>query len=211
MKITKLEHSGIVLEKNGRKLVFDPVEYAGALPRLENVEAIIITHIHADHLQKDNLERILKDNPNANIIAPKDAGGVLPNAVLVKSGDKTNIGGFDLELFGQDHASVIDGKVPCNNIGVVVDGKLVNPGDSFDLPLMNDETEVLFLPEVAPWAKISETIDFMKSVKPQKVIPVHDGLLSAMGKNIYNRLLENACTEIGAKLMELDAGDNIEI
>lgn len=211
MKITKLEHSGIVLEKNGRKLVFDPVEYAGALPRLENVEAIIITHIHADHLQKDNLERILKDNPNANIIAPKDAGGVLPNAVLVKSGDKTNIGGFDLELFGQDHASVIDGKVPCNNIGVVVDGKLVNPGDSFDLPLMNDETEVLFLPEVAPWAKISETIDFMKSVKPQKVIPVHDGLLSAMGKSIYNRLLENACTEIGAKLMELDAGDNIEI
>lgn len=211
MKITKLEHSGIVLEKNGRKLVFDPVEYAGGLPRLENVEAIIITHIHADHLQKDNLERILKDNPDASIIAPKDAGGVLPNAVLVKSGDKTNIGGFDLEFFGQDHASVIDGKVPCNNIGVVVDSKLVNPGDSFDLPLMDGEIEVLFLPEVAPWAKISETIDFMKSVKPQKVIPVHDGLLSAMGKSIYNRLLENACTEIGAKLMELDAGDNIEI
>lgn len=211
MKITKLEHSGIVLEKNGRKLVFDPVEYAGGLLRLENVEAIIITHIHADHLQNDNLERILKDNPDADIIAPKDAGGVLPNAVLVKSGDKTNIGGFDLEFFGQDHASVIDGKVPCNNIGAVVDGKLVNPGDSFDLPLMNDEIEVLFLPEVAPWAKISETIDFMKSVKPQKVIPVHDGLLSAMGKSIYNRLLENACTEIGAKLMELDAGDDIEI
>lgn len=223
MKLTKLEHSGIVLEKGGKKLVFDPVEFAATLPELDNVVAIIITHSHSDHLQPERISAILDRNPGAKIFAPEDAASVILNALgsadvtVVAGGDEILISGdaetegFKLEFFGKDHASVVAGKVPCQNIGVVVDGKLTNPGDSFDLLEMNGAVEVLLVPEVAPWTKMSETMEFMKIAKPRVAVPVHDGLLSEMGKTIYDNLLRGACTGMGAEFAPLGIGESIEI
>lgn len=230
MKLTKLEHSGIVLEKGGKKLVFDPVEFAATLPELDQVVAIVITHMHSDHLQPERLAAILDRNPGTKIFAPADAAEAILNApgtadvTVVAGGDEVFVGGdeavegfvgeregFKLEFFGEDHASVMAGKVPCQNIGVVVDGKLINPGDSFDLLEMNGTVETLLVPEVAPWAKISETTEFMKLAKPRIVVPVHDGLLSEMGKTIYDNLLRAACEGMGAKFAPLGIGESIEI
>ena len=236
MKLTKLEHSGIVLEKGGKKLVFDPVEFAGVLPELDNVVAIVITHTHSDHLQPERISAILDRNPGAKIFAPEDAATAILNALgaadvtVVAGGDEVFVGGdevsidggaaegfvgekegFKLEFFSKDHASVIEGKVPCQNVGVVVDGKLTNPGDSFDLLELNGAVEALLVPEVAPWAKISETMEFMKIAKPRIVVPVHDGLLSEMGKTIYDNLLRGTCEGMGAEFAPLGVGESIEI
>lgn len=237
MKLTKLEHSGIVLEKGGKKLVFDPVEFAATLPELDQVVAIVITHMHSDHLQPERLAAILDRNPGAKIFAPADAAEAILSALgtadvtVVAGGDEVFIGGdevaidgdeavegfvgeregFKLEFFGEDHASVMAGKVPCQNIGVAVDGKLTNPGDSFDLLETNGTVETLLVPEVAPWAKISETTEFIKLAKPQIMVPVHDGLLSEMGKTIYDNLLRAACEGVGAKFAPLGIGESIEI
>ena len=230
MKLTKLEHSGIVLEKGGKKLVFDPVEFAATLPEFDNVAAIIITHSHSDHLQPERISAILDRNPGAKIFAPEDAATMIRNALgaadvtVVRGGDEAFVGGDEvaegfvgeyeglrLEFFGKDHASVVAGKVPCQNIGVVVDGKLTNPGDSFDLLEMNGAVEVLLVPEVAPWTKMSETTEFMKIAKPRIAVPVHDGLLSEMGKTIYDNLLRGACEGMGAEFAPLGIGESIEI
>ncbi len=211
MQITKLEHSGMILDKNGKKIVFDPVEFAETLPELHDVVAIIITHIHADHLQPERISAMLDLNPDAKIIAPADAVATLPDAIIVAGGDEMEIGGFNLKFFGKDHASVVAGKVPCENIGVVVDDKLTNPGDSFDLLDLNGTVETLLVPEVAPWAKMSETIEFIKIAKPKNVIPVHDGLLSPMGKNIYDNLLNAACADLQAEFAPLAVGESMDI
>lgn len=44
MKITKYEHSCVVIEEKGEKLVIDPGELT-ALPTLTYVRAIIFTHV----------------------------------------------------------------------------------------------------------------------------------------------------------------------
>lgn len=217
MKLTKLEHSGIVLEKDGKRLVFDPVEFAETLPEFNSVAAIVITHVHSDHLQPEQISAILDRNPEAKIFAPEDAAMVILNALgaadvtTAVGGDKLTVGGFEMEFFGKDHASVVAGKVPCQNIGVVVGGKLTNPGDSFDLLEMNGTVETLLVPEVAPWSKMSETMEFVKIAKPQIVIPVHNGLLSEMGQTIYNNLLRGACEEVNAKFIPLGVDESIEI
>ncbi len=211
MQVTKLEHSGIVLEKGGEKIVFDPVEFAETLPELHNVVAIIITHIHSDHLQPEKVAAILEMNPEAKVFAPADAQELLPNATLVAGGDEIDLGNFNLKFFGKDHASVFAGKVPCENIGVVVNDRLTNPGDSFDLLDLNGTVETLLLPEVAPWTKMSETIEFLKIAKPKFAIPVHDGLLSEMGKTIYGNLLRGACEGIGTEFAPLDIGESMDI
>ncbi len=211
MQLTKLEHSGIILEKADKKIVFDPVEYAATLPELHNVVAIIITHAHSDHLQPEKISAILDNNPTAKVFAPADALTLLPNAIVVAGGDEINLEGFNLKFFGKDHASVFAGKVPCQNIGVVVDNLLTNPGDSFDLLELNGQVRTLLVPEVAPWAKISETIEFIKIAKPQFVIPVHDALLSPMGKTIYDNLLNATCAENGFNFAPLSIGESMDI
>lgn len=211
MQLTKLEHSGIILDKNGQKLVFDPVEYTATLPELHNVVAIIITHMHADHLQPERIADILALNPEAQVIAPADAAAQLPNATTVQGGETMRIDEFDLQFFSKDHAAIFAGQVPCQNLGVVVDGRLTNPGDSFDLLEVSGVVETLLVPEAAPWAKISETIEFINLAKPKLVIPVHNAVLSEMGREIYDRLLANACARIGAEFAALDIGESLDV
>ncbi len=210
MKLAKLEHSGIVLEKSGKKLVFDPVEFAETLPELHDVAAIIITHIHSDHLQTEQISAILDLNPEAQVFAPEDAATLLPNATLVAGGDEIEVAGFRLQFFGKEHAPVA-GKVPCRNIGVVVDEILTNPGDSFDLLELDGTVNALLVPEAAPWTKLAETLEFIKIAKPRVIVPMHDGILSEMGKTIYNNLLRGACGQMEIEFAPLGVGESIEL
>ncbi len=208
MKITKLEHSGIVIEKAGKLLVFDPVEFTEKLPELKNVVAIIITHKHSDHLQPEILTKILMGNPGAKILTTGDTGTLIKDTITMKSGDHYEIGGFSLDFFGGNHAAIIPEQIPCENIGVVVDGAIVNPGDSFDLP--DVRAKVLFVPIAAPWLKIVESMAFIEKIKPEIAIPVHDALLSELGEAISNNCVRKACDDVMANLTELKPGESIE-
>lgn len=201
MEITKLEHSGIVLKKGEKRVVFDPVEFKEKIPKLENVVAIVITHKHGDHLQDEVLSKIVSDNPDVKIFAINDTALLINDAIIVRDGDVHKVGGFKLEFFGKSHAAIVSGQIPCENIGAIVDGVAVNPGDSFDCPVIG--AKVLFVPISAPWLKISESMGFVEKVKPQIVIPVHDALLSDLGKSISDNWMKKACDEAGAEYKEL--------
>ena len=71
MKITKLEHSGLVIEKDGQNLVFDPVEFTGIIPKIENVAAVVITHKHGDHSGE------IRKFPNAKVYISKTDANAL--------------------------------------------------------------------------------------------------------------------------------------
>ena len=206
MEITKLEHSGIIIEKEGEKVIFDPVEFEETIPKLENVVAAIITHKHSDHLQIEVIRRIMNDNPGAKILTTSDAASLIDGSIIVKDGDTYEIGGFKLDFFGKDHAAIVSGQIPCENIGVVVDDGIVNPGDSLDCP--NANVEVLFAPISAPWLKIAESMDFVEKIGPNVVIPVHDALLSELGESISSNWMKKACDKVGAEYKNLGFGEN---
>lgn len=207
MEITKLEHSGIVIEKDGERIVFDPVEFNKTIPRLNNVVAVIITHNHSDHLQIEVIKKIISDNSDAKIITTSDAASFIEDSIIVKGGESYEIGGFKLDFFGKDHAAIIPGQIPCENIGVVVNGSIMNPGDSFDYSDIG--AKVLFVPISAPWLKIAESMDFVDKVKPRIVIPVHDALLSDLGKSINDNWMKKACDKAGAEYRDLSFGENV--
>lgn len=209
MKIFKYEHSGIVVEKDDKKLVFDPVEFEEKLPDFDNVSCVVITHQHNDHLQPEVIQRILSRNPEAIVCTTEDSLGLISNARVVKSGDEIDVGGFNLKFFGYDHAAIFPGKVPCRNIGVVIDGSVVHPGDSFDLP--DFPVKVLLTPIAAPWCRISEAIDYIHKIKPEVVIPIHDAVLSKLGKGFSFNIVNSACQSAGIKCSTLSSGEYIEI
>lgn len=211
MNITKFDHSTFYIEKDGRGLLFDPVEYTTNLPEFTNLDAVIITHKHGDHFQPEVLQKILAVNPGIQIFTTSDNVGDLPDAVVAKPGNKLEAGIFSLEFFGSgNHAPIYNGEIPCENIGVVVDGKIVNPGDSFDIPNLA-EILVLLVPISAPWLKIEESIKYIEALRPKIVINAHDGLLSDMGLNISNNWLSQKAATVGVEYKYYRPGEGLAL
>ena len=162
MKVTKLEHSGLLVENNGAFLVCDPVEIEQQLPAFGNVKAIVITHVHGDHFNPAIVSKIMSENPDVKVFTTEENAANIPGSAAVTDGDLVNVEGFDLRFFGKDHASIIPGQVPCQNIGVVINGAIANPGDSFDMP--PEKVQLLCVPISGPWCKTIESIEYFKSV-----------------------------------------------
>jgi L-ascorbate metabolism protein UlaG (beta-lactamase superfamily) len=63
-----------------------------------------------------------------------------------------------------------------DNVGFLIDNRLFYPGDALTEP--GKEIEILALPAAAPWAKLSEVVDYALAVKPKIAFPVHDSILA---------------------------------
>ena len=209
MKITKLEHSGIVVEENEKIVVIDPVEFNNELPTLSNVVAIIITHKHSDHFQPKVIKKIMETNAGARVLTTAENVAAIDSASTVKAGDVMDVDSFRLEFFGKDHAAIIPGQVPCENVGVLINGSLMMPGDSFDS--LGTGPKALCVPSAGPWCKVCESIEYIKAVRPEIVVPVHDAVLSELGKGFNNNWLGRACEEIGARFENIEFNETIEI
>lgn len=214
MRITKLEHSGLVVEENDKLAVFDPVEFTEKLPGLRNVVVLVLTHKHGDHLQLEKIAKIVVENPDVQIFTTADAAPMLNaewNVNAVKHGDVIEIENFRLKFFGENHAAIEPGVIPCQNIGAVVNDAVVNPGDSFDYLPLDTRAKVLCVPVAAPWLKVAESASYVRATKPENVIPMHDAVLSELGKTYNNNWLKSACVEVDVECAILAPGESLYI
>ncbi len=77
--------------------------------------------------------------------------------------------------FGSAHAPLLGGAMPAH-VACLVNGRLLNPGDSFDGALDRFRgVAALALPVTAPWMTDLDAAAFVERVAPARVIPVHDG------------------------------------
>jgi L-ascorbate metabolism protein UlaG (beta-lactamase superfamily) len=189
MRLTKLGHSCVRLEKDGATIVIDPGIWSGTDP-LAGADVVLITHEHADHLDESAVRAALArpDGPHlwtnqgvAEIFADQAA-----RVHAIARGDTFTVSGFDVTVYGRDHA-VIHPDIPAvANVGFAIDGKLFHPGDALTVP--GEEIEVLLLPVSAPWLKAAEIIDYAREVKPRTCYPIHDEVLSVNGMALIDRL-----------------------
>jgi L-ascorbate metabolism protein UlaG (beta-lactamase superfamily) len=95
------------------------------------------------------------------------------------------------------------------NVGYLVGGRLFHPGDAFTSP--GQPVEVLAVPVDPPWLKVSEPIDYLRAVHPKVAVPVHNQVLSAAGRAIHYRQLEQLGAKGGTTLRALDDGAPAEL
>lgn len=181
MRITKYGHSCALLEEAGARLLLDPGVFATGLEDVTGLTAILVTHQHPDHLDVDNVRRLRTANPAAELLADEGSAEQLESAGLspraVHDGDELTLGGVRVRVAGRDHA-VIHPEIPIiPNVGYLVADRFFYPGDAFTDPGV--PVDVLGLPTAAPWMKISESIEYLRRVRPQLAVPLHDGILSA--------------------------------
>lgn len=189
MKITKYEHACFAVTQDGETLIVDPGAYTTDLDTPTGVVGIVITHEHADHMDNSHLQAIVASNPNTTIYTHQDIVAQLSEfkTQAVVAGEGIKAGSFELEFFGGHHATIYADIPVIANLGVMINGRIYYPGDSFTLP--EREVEILALPVSAPWMKLSEAIDFAREVKPHMIFPTHDAILSEIGKGLPDRLV----------------------
>jgi L-ascorbate metabolism protein UlaG (beta-lactamase superfamily) len=212
MRITKLEHAALILEEAGRRLVIDPGGLTNPVLGVTNVDAIVITHEHADHWTADQVHRIQDASPKAVVLGPsgvaRAAEGI--DVQVVSPGETVDVGLWTLRFFGGNHA-VIHSSIPIvENVGVLVDNQLYYPGDSFYVPLGVD-VGTLAAPAGAPWLKISEAIDYVTQVRPKRAFGTHDGVLSAAGVGLVHDRLKAATEAGGGEYFPLAPGESIDV
>ena len=100
----------------------------------------------------------------------------------VRAGETFSAGGFDVAALGEWHALVHQDVPRIHNVGYLVEGVL-HPGDAFIDPA-GAQVDVLCTPLGAPWLKLGEVVDYVRSVGPGRIVVVHDALLSAIGQGM---------------------------
>ena len=211
MKLTKYEHSCVVLEEQGKKLVIDPGGFTTEFGPLNNVVAVVVTHVHPDHFNAEHLEAIFAENPEAPLFTTTDVAEQFqkPNVKTVQAGQAETVGPFSLRFGGEMHA-LIHQSLPCpHNTSVFVNDVFYYPGDSYTMP--DKPVNVLAVPANAPWMKVADSMDYIAKVKPEQCFPTHNGLLSDRGRAVYGYGLAKACEDTGVEWKDLAPGDSIEI
>ena len=203
MKLTKYEHACFAVEKDGQSLVVDPGDFTSDFVVPENVVAVVITHEHGDHFDTAKLNDIVARNPGAVIVAHESVTAQLEGfkTLAVTADEGVKLGVFELEFYGGEHAVITPAWPVIANLGVMINQRIYYPGDSFAVP--GREVEILALPVAAPWLKISETMDFLRAVKPNLAFPTHDAILSDIGKGLPDRMLPSVAERVGTTYQRL--------
>jgi L-ascorbate metabolism protein UlaG (beta-lactamase superfamily) len=189
VQITRYGHAAVLLDTAGTRILVDP---GGFSPdetfALEGLDAIVVTHQHADHLDRDRVPGLLERNPGAVLLADPETAALLGGDwVSNADGLETVVGAVTLRGVGAQHAVIVPELPRIANVGVLVSAEgepvLFHPGDSYET--VPEGVDVLALPLSAPWGKVSETVAFVQAVAPATLFPVHDCTIAEAAYGIF--------------------------
>lgn len=187
MRLTKFGHSGVRIEYDGTRLALDPGIWTQA-EALDGVDAVLITHEHPDHYDPEKLRAT--DAPVFTIAAVaaqirEQAPDVAERVTVVRPDESWTIGDVGVRAIGELHA-VIHPELPrFHNSGYLFtlgDQTVFHPGDALTGPGV--PVDVLLAPVSAPWMRISEGIDFARSVGAARNVAIHDRVYSEAGLGV---------------------------
>ena len=201
MKITHLGHACVLVESAGARILIDPGAFTQGFEELTDLDAVLVTHQHIDHLDVERLPLLLESNPQATLLTEAEAAAELDkvgiDAAALHVGQEHRFGELQINGVGGTHAE-IDPAIPrIGNVGVLVsaDGEptFFHPGDAYEAT--PEGVDVLAVPLNAPWAKLSEAVAFAQKIGAGRMFPIHDALLVPLGRGVYLNNLGKLVTD----------------
>jgi L-ascorbate metabolism protein UlaG (beta-lactamase superfamily) len=211
MQLTKLGHSCVRLSKDGGTIVIDPGAWSGP-DTLAGADAVLVTHEHPDHLDADGIRAALAARPDLQLWSTASVAGKFgefgDRVHAVTHGDSFTAAGFDVRVWGQDHAVILPQLPVVANSGFLVDGEVFHPGDSYTVP--GEQVPTLLVPVSAPWLKFADAADYIAKVAPARGFAIHDAVLSSYGLGLITNLLK-AASQPDAPVTRLEPGTTVDL
>ena len=203
MFLTKLGHSCFRVESGGTTLVLDPGGFSDP-HALQGANAVLITHEHADHVVPERLREALRADPDLAVWTNEAVSAQLSDGLddatarriaTVEHGDTFTVGpssggpaagSLEISVHGEKHARIHADIPIIRNVGFMLPGAIFHPGDALTVP--EQQVDTLLAPAAGPWMKISELIDWLRSVAPEQAYLMHDAILSDVGLRVVERV-----------------------
>lgn len=211
MQITKIGHCCLVIEVKGVRVMTDPGAFSFGVEDADAVDAIVITHEHADHLHVDFVERVLRRSPHAIVLSNSSVAAILAEkgigATVLEGEAAHEVKGITIQAFDAKHEEIFEDIGQVQNTGYLIDA-FYYPGDAFSNP--GKPIDVLALPVVGPWCRMKDALAYAISLKPQSVVPVHDGIMREEAVGIVHNAPGLVLPKHGIAFRPLKAGQSID-
>ncbi len=213
MELTKHTHACVTLDKGGSRLLVDPGTFTpNAAELAASAGTILITHEHFDHFDEEAIAAALEARPELRVYGPAavvDRWQARRGQVTaVAEGERFDVDGFDVAVFGGLHAAIHRDIPPVANVGYLIDGHVYHPGDSYYVP--DAAVPTLLVPTSGPWTKFGEAVDFVRAVNPERAVQIHEIMLSEVGQQTMAMFLSpKMLTDVPLKIVPV--GDTITV
>jgi L-ascorbate metabolism protein UlaG (beta-lactamase superfamily) len=199
--LTWLGHSTVVIDLEGTRVVTDPVlrarvwhlrrERVAATDALDDLDAILVSHTHYDHLDLGSLDRL---DRNLSVVVPRGVGRLVrrrgfERVFELDVGEELALGAVRIRATHAEHESSRGPLSPSTpSLGYVVEGRacIYFAGDTGLFPQMSKiaPVDIALLP-VAGWGPRlpaghldpAGAAEALRLLRPKAAVPIHWGTL----------------------------------
>lgn len=195
------------------RILTDPGKFSSGFESLTDLDLILITHEHGDHLHTSAVKGLVERNPEAEVVCNSSVGRLLDEAgvpyTTLEDRDTESRGEIRIKAYDGEHVEIIDDYGLVQNTGYLLNEEFFFPGDAYTEP--EESVRVLALPVAGPWCKLADAIRYALAVQPQIAVPVHDAVLSDNGIAATYPHCERELGDANITFKSLTQGERTEV
>ncbi|MDR7328974.1 MBL fold metallo-hydrolase [Corynebacterium guangdongense] len=212
MRITRRFHACVDYTHGDTTVIVDPGSFETP-ENLDSADAVLITHIHPDHVDAAALDAAKTKNPALAIYGPAELAEHLSSEyTVVADGDTFTVGEITVETFETPHGTITSFIPLPENLGFILNGTVFQTGDSF--PRLSERlrgVETVLIPVSAPWLKMLDVDTYLGESKPPRFIGIHDGIDNDNGVTLRTGLLTKLAQHHDLEFTPLRPGESVEV
>lgn len=182
IEIFFIKHASLIINYDNKLIYIDPITEYADFSKFPKADLILITHEHYDHLDKQAIENLSKDDTeiilNSNSQKILNSGKIMSNGDELVVLDNINIKAVPAYNITPEHLQ-FHPKGRDNGYVLTFDNmKIYIAGDTENIDEMKDlqDIDIAFLPVNQPYTMtVEQTNTAVKVIKPKILYPYHYG------------------------------------